>query len=245
MVTLGTPDRSGRGPADWFEAVAASPRPAVVDYASGQDRVELSGRVLANWAAKTANLLDAEGLGAGSRVAVDLPAGWQPLALLLGAARAGVEVVFTAAGSVPDADLVVTDGPAAWASAPAELWAVSAGDGEAPAHAVDFAAEVRVQADRCPLPMPAGDLAAQAGTWSDAGSDGTGGPARWSRRERGLVVAAQGARLHSGLAGAVLRTWGAGLPVVLVPAEHAADDGAAGIIAAERLGDELGDEASG
>jgi hypothetical protein len=128
---------------------------------------------------------------------------------------------------------------------------VTAGDGEAPAHALDFAAEVRVQADRCPLPMPAGDLAAQAANWSDAGGDGTGGTgdaertARWARRERGLVVAAQGVRLHSGLAGAVLQAWGAGLPVVLVPVEHAADDGAAGIIAAERLGDVLGDEASG
>jgi uncharacterized protein (TIGR03089 family) len=245
MVTLGTPARSGRGPADWFEAVAASPRPAVVDYASGPDRVELSGRVLANWAAKTANLLDVEGLGAGSTVAVDLPAGWQPLAVLLGAARAGAGVVFTAAGPATDADLVVTDGPSAWAGAPAELWAVASGDGELPAHALDFAAEVRVQADRCILPLPAGDLAAQAGSWTDVGGAGAvldlqgtaGGAARWSRRERGLVVAAQGARLHRDLAEAVLLAWAAGLPVVLVPVQDADDDGAAGIVAAERLGD--------
>jgi uncharacterized protein (TIGR03089 family) len=247
MVTLGTPDRSGRGPADWFEAVAASPRPAVVDYASGPDRVELSGRVLANWAAKTANLLDVEGLGAGSTLAVDLPAGWQPLAVLLGAARAGVGMEFTAAGSATDAGLVVTDTPSAWAEAPAELWAVAPQDAGMPAHALDFAAEVRVQADRCALPLPPGDLAAQAVSWTDAeGTDrAAGGPARWVRRERGLVVAAQGERLHRGLAAAVLQAWAAGLPVVLVPVEHADDDGAAGIIAAERLGDVLGEEASG
>jgi uncharacterized protein (TIGR03089 family) len=255
MVTLGTPARSGRGPADWFEAVAASPRPAVVDYASGPDRVELSGRVLANWAAKTANLLDVEGLGADSTVAVDLPAGWQPLGVLLGAARAGVGVVFTPAGSATDADLVVTDGPSAWAGAAAELWAVASGDGELPAHALDFAAEVRVQADRCTLPLPAGDLAAQSGNWTDAGGDGTGaipgahgtpgGTARWIRRERGLVVAAQGGRLHRDLAEAVLQAWAAGLPVVLVPVRDADDDGASGIVAAERLGDVPGDEVPG
>jgi uncharacterized protein (TIGR03089 family) len=258
MVNLGTTDRTGRGPADWFEAVAASPRPAVVDYAAGEDRVELSGRVLANWAAKTANLFDAEGLGGGTTVAVDLPVGWQPLALLLGAARAGVGVVFTAAGSAADADLVVTDGPSAWAHAPAELWAVAPGDDEMPDHALDFAAEVRVQADRCPLPVPPGDLAAQAGRWSDAdGGEGAGatvdagraardagGSARWVLRDRGLVVAAHGGRLHRDLAGAVLRAWAAGLPVVLVPTGQADDDGAAGIIAAERLGDVLGGEAS-
>ncbi|MDI3330396.1 MAG: TIGR03089 family protein [Micrococcus sp.] len=244
MVTLGTPDRSGRGPADWFEAVAASPRPAVVDYAAGEDRVELSGRVLANWAAKTANLLDAEGLGAGSTVAVDLPAGWQPLAALLGLARAGVGVVFTAAGAATDADLVITDDPSAWEASPAELWAVAPEDGQAPAHALDFTAEVRVQADRCPLPVPHGDLVAQSAHWADDAADGTAGvtdragtgPARWIRRERGLVVAAQGERLHRGLAGAVLQAWAAGLPVVLVPADHADDDGAARIVAAERLG---------
>jgi uncharacterized protein (TIGR03089 family) len=256
MVNLGTPDRTGRGPADWFEGVAASPRPAVVDYATGGDRVELSGRVLANWAAKTANLLDAEGLGAGSTVAVDLPAGWQPLALLLGAARAGVDVVFTAAGSATDADLVVTDAPSAWADAPAELWTVGPGDDGTPDHALDFAAEVRVQGDRCPLPVPAGDLVAQARDWADvpdrAGTGGAGragrdadGSARWVRRDRGLVVAARGGRLRRGLADAVLRTWAAGLPVVLVPTDHADDDGSAGIIAAERLGDVLDGEKSG
>jgi uncharacterized protein (TIGR03089 family) len=243
MVTLGTPDRSGRGPSDWFEAVAASPRPAVVDYASGEDRIELSGRVLANWAAKTANLLDVEGLGSGSAVAVDLPAGWQALAVLLGAARAGVGVVFTAAGTATDADLVVSDDPSAWSTAPAELWAVAPAGGEAPSHALDFVTEVRVQADRCPLPVPAGDLAAQARAWTDAGdtAPADGHQTRWVRRERGLVVAARGERLDRGLAGAILQAWTAGLPVVLVPVGHADDDDAAGIIKAERLGPVLGE----
>lgn len=241
MVTLGIPPHPGRRPADWFEAIAASPRPAVVDYATGEGRVELSGRVLANWAAKTANLLDAEGLGPEATVAVDLPAAWQPLAALLGAARAGVGVVFTRAGSPADADLVLTDEPQAWASSPAELWAVgedsSGGSGKSLAHALDFAAEVRVQADRCPAPVPGGDLVAVCEAWADAVAPETDGEDRhWARRERGLVVAAHGARLGRELARAVTRTWAAGLPAVLVPAQSTDDGGAAGIVSTERLG---------
>lgn len=247
MVTLGSTPRSGTAPADWFEAVASSPRPAVVDYASGPDRVELSGRVLANWAAKTANLLDAEGLGQDAAVAVDLPAGWQPLAVLLGLARAGVQVRFARAGTGTDADLVVSDAPAAWAKAPGELWAVPSGRGEddAPAHALDFAGEVRVQADRCPLPVPAGDLAGQAEGWADD-STGAGGsaadaagppPQRWVRHERGLVVAGHGHRLDRALAGAVLRAWGAGLPVLVVPGTDAAAGDTDRVVAAEGLGE--------
>jgi uncharacterized protein (TIGR03089 family) len=45
----------------------------------------LSTVTLANWAAKTANLLrDELGAGPGSRVAVLLPAHWQSAAVLLG-----------------------------------------------------------------------------------------------------------------------------------------------------------------
>ena len=252
MVTLGSTSRSGSGPADWFEAVAASPRPAVVDYASGPDRVELSGRVLANWAAKTANLLDAEGLGQDAVVAVDLPAAWQALAVLLGLARAGVQVRFVHAGTGTDADLVVSDAPATWAQAPGDLWAVTSGEGgvDAPAHALDFAGEVRVQADRCPLPVPAGDLSGQAAGWADD-STGTGGPAagpvpqRWVRHERGLVVAGNGHRLDRALAGTVLRTWGAGLPVLVVPGTDAASGDTDGIVAAEGLGERAREDSGG
>lgn len=63
---------------------------------SGGERIELSTVTLANWAAKTANLLrDELGAGPGSRVAVLLPAHWQTAAVLLGGWWIGAEVVCT------------------------------------------------------------------------------------------------------------------------------------------------------
>lgn len=68
------------------------PRITYYDDATGE-RIELSTVTLANWAAKTANLLREEfGLGPGSRLAVLLPAHWQTAAVLLGAWWIGAEV---------------------------------------------------------------------------------------------------------------------------------------------------------
>jgi uncharacterized protein (TIGR03089 family) len=62
------------------------------DDATGE-RTELSGATLANWVAKTANLLvDGCGLGPGDRAAVLLPPHWQTAAVLLGCWSAGLEV---------------------------------------------------------------------------------------------------------------------------------------------------------
>ncbi|MFI9509379.1 TIGR03089 family protein [Nocardia sp. NPDC052566] len=83
----------------------AGPRVTYYDDASGA-RIELSGLTLANWAAKTANLIrDEFGLSPGARVAVLLPAHWQTAAVLLGCWWAGVEVVLHAD---PDAELALT-----------------------------------------------------------------------------------------------------------------------------------------
>jgi uncharacterized protein (TIGR03089 family) len=69
------------------------PRITYYDDASGE-RTELSTVTLANWAAKTANLLREEfGAGPGSRVAILLPAHWQTAAVLLGTWWIGAEVV--------------------------------------------------------------------------------------------------------------------------------------------------------
>ena len=69
------------------------PRITYYDDATGE-RIELSTVTLANWAAKTANLLrDELGAGPGTRVAVLLPAHWQTVAVLLGVWWIGSEAV--------------------------------------------------------------------------------------------------------------------------------------------------------
>jgi uncharacterized protein (TIGR03089 family) len=80
------------------------------DDATGE-RVELSATTLANWVAKTANLLQDEfDIGPGSRVAVSLPVHWQTAAVLLGAWSCGAAVVETAVeddGRLAEADVVI------------------------------------------------------------------------------------------------------------------------------------------
>ncbi|MCV7015762.1 TIGR03089 family protein [Mycolicibacterium madagascariense] len=74
-------------------AVPSAPRITYYDDATGE-RIELSTVTLANWAAKTGNLLrDELGAGPGSRVAMLLPAHWQTLGVLLGVWFVGAEVV--------------------------------------------------------------------------------------------------------------------------------------------------------
>ncbi|MEV6767020.1 TIGR03089 family protein [Nocardia sp. NPDC051030] len=82
----------------------AGPRITHYDDATGA-RIELSALTLANWAAKTANMIrDEFGLSPGCRVAVLLPAHWQTAAVLLGCWWAGAEVVLHAD---PDAELAM------------------------------------------------------------------------------------------------------------------------------------------
>lgn len=137
-------------------------RPRVTWYGPGGERVELSGKVLDNWVAKTANLLvDELDVGPGSRVVVDLPPHWRSLVWLLAVWAAGGCVVV----EHPDApagvrepgepvDVLVTadpDGAAArsWEGRAERVVAValpalapSFGAG-LPADALDYAVEVR------------------------------------------------------------------------------------------------------
>ena len=80
------------------------------DDATGE-RTELSGATLANWVAKTANLLQDEfDVGPGSVVAVSLPVHWQTAAVLLAVWSCGATVVDTAAeddGRLGGVDLVL------------------------------------------------------------------------------------------------------------------------------------------
>ena len=113
-----TPTGAGRAelPAELLAAAvrrnAAAPLLTAYDDATG-DRVELSGATLANWVAKTANLLQDEfDVGPGSTVAVALPVHWQTAAVLLAAWSCGAAVLDTAAEDddrLAGADVVLAD----------------------------------------------------------------------------------------------------------------------------------------
>ena len=76
-----------------MRADPVGPRITYYDDATGE-RIELSAATLANWAAKTGNLLrDELGAGPGSRIAVLLPAHWQTAAVFFGVWWIGAEVV--------------------------------------------------------------------------------------------------------------------------------------------------------
>jgi len=88
-------------------ADAAGPRITYYDDATGE-RIELSTVTLANWAAKTGNLLrDELGAGPAARVAVLLPAHWQTAAVLFGIWWIGAHVVLD--GGVADIALCTAD----------------------------------------------------------------------------------------------------------------------------------------
>ncbi len=130
-------------------ADAGRPRITFYDDATGE-RVELSGTTVANWTAKTANLLrDELDVQPGSRVAVLLPAHWQSAAALLGAWWCGGHVVADAAG----AEVALCDGArlgdAAGAAAVVALSLDALGRGlpDLPAGVVDYAGQVPVHGD--------------------------------------------------------------------------------------------------
>ncbi|TFV53593.1 TIGR03089 family protein [Blastococcus sp. TF02A-35] len=101
-------------PADLLaQALRRSPAtPLVTYYDDGSgERVELSATTLANWVAKTANLLQEEfDVAPGSTVAVALPVHWQTAAVLLGVWSCGATVLDTAAeddGRLDGVDVVL------------------------------------------------------------------------------------------------------------------------------------------
>ncbi|QSE88845.1 TIGR03089 family protein [Rhodococcus pseudokoreensis] len=129
----------------------AGPRVTFYDDATGE-RVELSALTLANWAAKTANLLrDEFAVEPGARVAVLLPAHWQTAAVLLGVWWAGAEVVLE-----PDADAEIALVSAAHLSDVEDVPEVAALSLDAfgrpvpdlPVGITDYATSVRVHGDQ-------------------------------------------------------------------------------------------------
>jgi uncharacterized protein (TIGR03089 family) len=136
-------------------------RPLITFYddATGE-RLEFSGETLANWVAKTANLLRDEcDVEPGTQVTVALPAHWQKAVALLGAWWCGAHVVEAGAAAVAlvdaehldaTADLVVGFSLDAFGRPLAEL----------PADAVDYASEVRMHGDHfTPDPVAGADPA--------------------------------------------------------------------------------------
>ncbi|MEE6296756.1 TIGR03089 family protein [Georgenia wangjunii] len=76
-------------------------QPRLTWYGADDERVELSGRVLANWVTKAANLLTEEAdISPGSRVLLDMPIHWRATVWALATWTAGGEVVL--AGTIDD-----------------------------------------------------------------------------------------------------------------------------------------------
>ncbi|HME47279.1 TIGR03089 family protein, partial [Mycobacterium sp.] len=128
----------------------AGPRITYYDDATGE-RIELSTVTLANWAAKTGNLLrDELGEGAGSRVAVLLPAHWQTAGVLLGIWWIGAEAVI---GAAPDADVAMCTAERLSEADAAEVVALSLDPFGRPVPGLpvgvtDYATSVRVHGDQ-------------------------------------------------------------------------------------------------
>ncbi|WP_432494170.1 TIGR03089 family protein [Kineococcus auxinigenes] len=129
-------------------------------YADTGERVELSARVLANWVAKTANLLEEEfDTGPGTRVALDLPAHWRTLVWQLAVLSTGAHAL---TGAHEDADVLVSASAAALGGGPADRVAVSLAPlatsfgAELPAGVLDYARVVTGYGDvHAPLAEPA------------------------------------------------------------------------------------------
>lgn len=157
-----------------LRADPVGPRITYYDDATGE-RIELSAVTLANWAAKTANLLrDELAAGPGSRVAVLLPPHWQTAAVLFGVWWIGAEVVLDGgpaevalctADRLDEADSAVAGGPNAEVAV-LSLDPFGKPAPDLPIGVTDYATAVRVHGDqitpeRSPGPALAGRSVAQ------------------------------------------------------------------------------------
>ncbi len=136
-----------------LRADPVGPRITYYDDATGE-RIELSAVTLANWAAKTANLLrDELGAGPASRVAILLPAHWQTAAVLFGVWWIGAEAVLDdssadlalcTAERLDEADTAVSGGEVAVLS----LDPFGRPAPDLPIGVTDYATAVRVHGDQ-------------------------------------------------------------------------------------------------
>ncbi len=150
-----------------LRADPVGPRITYYDDATGE-RIELSAVTLANWAAKTANLLrDELGAGPASRVGVLLPAHWQTAAVLFGVWWIGAEAVLDGPSDVAlctvdrldEADEAVAGGEVAVLS----LDPFGRPVPDLPIGVTDYATAVRVHGDQIvPERRPGPALAGQS-----------------------------------------------------------------------------------
>jgi len=136
-----------------LRADPVGPRITYYDDATGE-RIELSAVTLANWAAKTGNLLrDELGAGPASRVAVLLPAHWQTAAVLFGVWWIGADALL---GGGPDIDVALctaerldeADATGAAEVAVLSLDAFGRPVPDLPIGVTDYATAVRVHGDQ-------------------------------------------------------------------------------------------------
>ncbi|MDZ5076958.1 TIGR03089 family protein [Nesterenkonia sp. HG001] len=170
-----------------MELLGSRPQPAVVWYGPSEERVELSGRVLQNWAIKLVGLFREEAeLELGDHVLVDVAPHWKACAVVLAASSLGCRVTLgrTREVKAEEVRLVVTDRPQAWeaseALGDAELAALSPGllddsyadalGEDIPGWVLDVSAEVRQHPDQLLDPLPQVALPAHEGA-STAGSE--------------------------------------------------------------------------
>ncbi|OBF60762.1 TIGR03089 family protein [Mycobacterium sp. 852002-50816_SCH5313054-b] len=139
-----------------LRADPVGPRITYYDDAGGE-RIELSAATLANWAAKTGNLLrDEMGAGPASRVAILLPAHWQTAAVLFGVWWIGAEAVLDAGSTHPNADVALcseerldeADGTGAAEVAVLSLDPFGRPAPDLPIGVTDYATAVRVHGDQ-------------------------------------------------------------------------------------------------
>ncbi len=118
LTLSGSTDQVPQTFAALLDLLESRPQPAVVWYggavnAEGADRVELSGRVLQNWAVKLIGLFSQESeLEPGDTVLVDADAHWKAAAVVLATGALGWSVSVTASGAAS----VEASGAAAGAS---------------------------------------------------------------------------------------------------------------------------------
>ncbi|OBH47013.1 TIGR03089 family protein [Mycobacterium mantenii] len=139
-----------------LRADPVGPRITYYDDATGE-RIELSAVTLANWAAKTGNLLrDELGAGPASRVAILLPAHWQTAAVLFGVWWIGAEAVLEPGAADVASDIALctaerldeADKTGAGEVAVLSLDPFGRGVPDLPIGVTDYATAVRVHGDQ-------------------------------------------------------------------------------------------------